>query len=386
MTDMLADSIRKHIERAGGWLAFDAFMRAALYTPEYGYYESAEVFGETGDFVTGPDMGPWLALALADLISWGWEQMGSPARWCLIEQGGGSGRLMCEVIKSLDQAGYNLPTSIVAVEGSGHMRQRQCAWYQHEGISVQQVSCLNEVEAQENTLYFCNELPDAFPVRCFAWHQQRMFERGVTWEDERFTWSERALENPPEIDPLYMREWPDGYRSEWNPPLLSWQGDIAACMQRGYVFCVDYGYAASEYYRPGRREGTLLAHLRHQALNDVLTDPGSRDITAHVDFTALNMAGREAGLDTVCWMTQGAWLAQSPSVQMHLQQLAASADVKSMQAIAAVKRMLIPQGMGELFKLNIQSCHASAGTPPFLKPGTPPFLKQFNRMHALGLT
>jgi len=378
MTDMLADSIRKHIERAGGWLSFDAFMRDALYAPGYGYYESAEVFGEAGDFVTGPDMGPWLALALADLISWGWKQMGSPVQWCLIEQGGGSGRLMCEVIKSLDQAGYNsLPTSIVAVEGSEYMRRRQCACYQHEGISVQQVSCLSGLEVQENTLYFCNELPDAFPVRCFAWHQQRMFERGVVWKDEHFVWSERVLENPPEIDPLYMREWPDGYSSEWNPSLLSWQGDIAACMQRGYVFCVDYGYAASEYYRPGRREGTLLAHLRHQALDDVLTDPGSRDITAHVDFTALNMAGKRAGLDTVGWMTQGAWLAQSPSVQMYLQEMAASTDVKSIQAIAAVKRMLIPQGMGELFKLNIQSCNAPADTPPFLK--------RFNRMHALGL-
>ncbi len=378
MTSLLADRIRKHIECAGGWLPFDAFMRDALYAPECGYYESAEVFGESGDFVTGPDMGSWLALALADLIFWGWKRLGNPAQWCLVEQGGGNGRLICEVIKSLDQAGYALPGSIVAVEASRYMRRRQRACYQREGISVRQVSRLNEVEAQENILYFCNELPDAFPVRCFVWRRQSLYERGVCRDGGGFAWGERPLNDPPAIALSHVQAWPEGYHSEWNPCLASWQKDVAACMQRGYLFCVDYGYAASEYYRPGRREGTLLAHLRHQALDDVLTNPGSRDITAHVDFTALNMAGREAGLGTSCWMTQGAWLAQSPSVQMRLEQLAASTDVKNMQAIADIKRMLIPQGMGELFKLNIQS---------FNTPTTAPsFLKQFSRTHALGLT
>ena len=375
MIDVLTDGIRKHIDRAGGWLPFDAFMRDALYAPESGYYEFAEAFGSSGDFVTGPDMGSWLALALADLICWGWKRMGSPAQWCLMEQGGGSGRLMCEVMQSLVRTGCAWPASIIAVEASEHMRRRQRILYQREGMNVQRVSSLTVLDPGENVIYFCNELPDAFPVRCFAWHQQWMFERGVGWNGEHFAWSERPLEDPPEIDSVYMRGWPDGYRSEWNPSLPSWQEDIAACMQRGYVFCVDYGYAASEYYRPDRREGTLLAHLRHQALDDVLTGPGGRDITAHVDFTALNRAGKAAGLDTGCWMTQGAWLAQSPSVQAYLQRMAVSTDIKSIRAIAGVKRMLMPRGMGELFKLNIQSCNAPADIPPFLK--------RFNRVHAL---
>jgi len=378
MSDVLTNSIRERIDRAGGWLPFDIFMRDALYAPEFGYYESAEVFGETGDFVTGPDIGPWLALALADLIHWGWQQMGHPVDWNLIEQGGGSGRLMCELVKVLDRLGCPLPAKIITVESSEYMRHRQRILYQREGMDVLQVSSLTELDPCENGLYFCNELPDAFPVRCFVRHQHRMLERGVGWDGERFTWSKRPLEEPPEIDSLTMQAWPEGYISEWNPYLPSWQSDIAACMQRGYVFCVDYGYAASEYYRPGRREGTLLAHLNHQALEDVLTDPGSRDITSHVDFTALGKAGMRAGLDVDCWMTQGAWLAQSPSVQKFLQQLAVSADIKSIKSISSAKRMMMPQGMGELFKLCVQSLNAPAKAPLFLT--------RFNRVQALGLT
>jgi len=378
MSDALLNSIRERIDHAGGWLPFDAFMRDALYAPESGYYESAEVFGEPGDFITGPDIGPWLALALADLIRWGWQQMGQPADWSLIEQGGGNGRLMCEVVNMLDRAGCPHPANIVAVESSEHMRQRQRILYQREGMNVLQVSSLSELDTCENALYFCNELPDAFPVRCFAWRHQTMFERGVCWNDKHFAWDECPLESSPEIDAVYMQAWPDGYISEWNPYLIPWQSDIAACMQRGYVFCVDYGYAASEYYRPDRRLGTLLAHLRHQAVEDVLTDPGSRDITTHVNFTALGRAGMQAGLDMDCWMSQGAWLAQSPSVQKHLQELTVSIDIESTQVIATAKRMMMPQGMGELFKLCVQSQNISA------KP--PLFLAQFNRIQALDLT
>jgi len=352
-------------------------MRDALYTPELGYYESADVFGQQGDFVTGPDIGPWLALALADLIHWGWQQMGRPADWCLIEQGGGNGRLMCELARFLDRTGCSPPARIIAVEASEHMRQRQCMLYQREGLNVLQVSNMDELDTCENGLYFCNELPDAFPVRCFAWHHQELFERGVCRDGPAFAWDERPLENPPGIDPVYMQAWPDGYASEWNPHLLDWQSNIAEHMQRGYAFCVDYGYAESEYYRPGRREGTLLAHLRHQVVEDVLTDPGSRDITSHIDFTALARAGQRAGLDVGCWMTQGAWLAQSPSVQAYIQQLGASADMESVRAITTAKRMMLPQGMGELFKLCVQSLNIAEKEPSFLA--------RFNRVQALDL-
>jgi len=378
MSDALTNSIQKRIRHTGGWLPFDTFMRDALYAPEFGYYESAEVFGEPGDFVTGPDIGPWLALALSDLVHWGWQQMGCPADWSLIEQGGGSGRLLCELVNSLDRLGCPPPVRIITVETSEHMRRRQRILYQREGLDVLQVSSLSEMDTCENALYFCNELPDAFPVRCFVRRQQLMFERGVAWDGEGFVWRERPLEESPEIDPAAIQVWPDGYISEWNPYLVSWQSDIAECMQRGYAFCVDYGYAASEYYRPDRREGTLLAHLNHQALEDVLTDPGSRDITAHIDFTALGKAGMRVGLDMGCWMTQGAWLAQSPSVQKLLQQLAVSTDIKSVKAISSAKRMMIPQGMGELFKLCVQSLNIPVKQPLFLT--------RFNRMQALGLT
>jgi len=366
--------IRRHLDAAGGWMPFDDFMAHALYAPGMGYYESARVFGPKGDFVTAPAMGPWLALAVADFIRWGWEQLGRPEDWSLIEQGGGDGRLLCDVTAELARRNVT-PARIIAVESSAMMRDRQREACAAAGLDVRQVSTLDEVPPQENALYFCNELPDAFPVRCFAWRAGEWLERGVIWRDGEFAWAERPLATPPEIDAALVNAWPEGYCSEWNPGLEAWQQALARVMRRGFALCIDYGYAASEYYRPGRCEGTLLSHAGHRAVEDVLTSPGERDITAHVDFTALARAGMAAGLEPVCWMSQGAWLAQCPSVRERLEDLARRGGPETMDATVALRRLVMPQGMGELFKVLVQASGMSAGPPAWLA--------RFDRLAAL---
>jgi len=375
----LEDILRQRIGEAGGWLGFDAFMRSALYEPDYGYYESATIFGEQGDYVTGADMGPWLVLGLADLIGWGWQQMGRPDDWSLLEQGGGSGKLMCAVIEALQQESGCMPRRIIEVETSAGMRKRQLQTFQKAGLDVEQFPRLKNAPPQQHCLMFCNELLDAFPVRCFTWRDGKMHERGVACSGDGFDWrlAQGLLQVPPDIDPALQAAWPDGYCSEWNPQLAEWQADISSVLQHGYVFCIDYGYSQAEYYRAERMMGTLMAHYKHQASDNVLSEPGNRDITAHVDFSALCKAGESVGLHPASFMSQGGWLAQSPSVQQRIQELAISQNEESIRLLAHAKRLLLPFGMGELFKLCIQARNLPAEAPDYLT--------KFDRKHALGL-
>jgi len=374
-TNALNSIIEDRIRKRGGWIPFDEFMNAALYEPVHGYYETRRVFGEKGDFITAPAMGPWLPLAMTDLICWGWEALGKPAQWHLLEQGGGEGELLLAVVKMLQNRDIIQPAKLIAVEQSGRMRRRQKKHYEEAGLSVLQVDRLRSINGLENCIFFCNELLDAFPVRCFEYLDRGMFERGVTGAGQGFSWqsARELLSEEPCIDPELISGWPEGYCSEWNPGLARWQQDVASVMQKGYVFCVDYGYPQREYYRPQRYEGTLLAHSRHQTREDVLSAPGSMDITAHVDFSALHRAGLDHDLQGTVFMGQGAWMAQSPSVQSHIEAMANTPEWA--RESANIKRLLMPFGMGELFKLFIQVFHASV-TPP-------PFLKDFNRIDAL---
>jgi len=361
--------IQKSIEEAGGFISFDRFMQAALYEPGLGYYESKTVFGEKGDFVTAPELGPWLSLGFADLLFWAWKELGEPGEWTLLEQGSGSGKLLASTLDLISQFSMQSPTAVISVERSEQLRERQAALFAERGFEVMVVASLEELSPRENIVVFSNELPDAFPVRCFRRKGGQFFERGVALSGHGFEWKdgETAIEIGPDITPELVKGWQDGYVSEWNPGLELWQQQLSNIVECGYIFTVDYGYSQQEYYREGRVEGSLIAHIGQKTSEDVLSDPGSRDITAHVDFTALVQAGNRAGLSPQLWMSQGGWLAQSPSVQSFVQSLAMQNDAISMHLMAHAKRVLMPFGMGEVFKLLIQSKGLQGERPDYLK-------------------
>src|SRR5665811_2534533 len=90
--------IGQRIERAGGWIGFDAFMAAALYEPGLGYYSgNSRKFGRGGDFVTAPEISPLFgACAAAQCAQW----LEGTADG-VIEFGAGTGMLAAHVLNEL---------------------------------------------------------------------------------------------------------------------------------------------------------------------------------------------------------------------------------------------------------------------------------------------
>ena len=189
------------------------------------------------------------------------------------------------------------------------------------------------------------------------WKKNTKVERGVDWDGKKFIWADLnpLTEASANISGNIEKEWPEDYTSEINPHLQSWQQGISNVFNKGVVLTVDYGYTQQEYYRPQRIEGTLMGHYKHQVVEDVLKlSPGLCDITAHVDFSALKQAGEKVGLESIAYTTQGSWLAQAKNIQQHIQKLAENPDVDSIAQITQAKRLMLPNGMGESFKLLIQ--------------------------------
>lgn len=376
-TGPAAALIKKRLEERGGWLPFSDFMDLALFAPGVGYYQRGGMFGEQGDFVTAVDLGPWLALGLADLVRESWRMLGSPRAFTLMELGGGTGRLMAELARLLAKEG--IEPELLAIERSGELARMQRQRLKEAGFCIEVVPDLESVALREPMVVFSNEFFDALPVRCFVAKRAGgagIVERGVAWRDGRFVWSEahEPLERGPAIAPEIRAEWPEGYISEWRPELSAWLTGLADCAERLVVLTVDYGYPQREYYRPGRIEGTLMGHAGHRVVHDVLSAPGSMDITAHVDFTAFARAGERAGMHTLHFMNQGAWLAQSPSVQQAIRDRARNPSPDSVQALAHARRLLMPDGMGESFKLLVQAKGVA---------GKFDWLTGFDRSHAL---
>jgi SAM-dependent MidA family methyltransferase len=122
---------------------------------------------------------------------------------------------------------------------------------------------------------------------------------------------------------------------------------LADRLSRGAAFFIDYGFPEAEYYLPERREGTLMCHRAHRADANPLADVGAKDITAHVNFSAVALAAQDAGFHVLGYTSQAHFLINGGVLPL-LQAAQARGDWPS---VAATQKLLAEHEMGELFKV-----------------------------------
>jgi SAM-dependent MidA family methyltransferase len=337
--------IRADIDAAGGWLRFDDYMQRALYEPGLGYYTGPGVkFGPGGDFVTAPELGDFLARALAERFAPVLRALERPA---ILEVGAGSGRLARALIGALE-ARRCTPIRYFILETSASLRTRQRAELEPSGADITWLDALPR--APFDGVIFANEVVDAMPVARFLKQAGRVRPLGVTLAGDGFDWAvgpadERLAAAVDAVEQDLGAPLPDGYRSELSLRLPGWLAALSAALGHGLLLLIDYGLVRREYYDPARSDGTLLCHYRHRAHGDPFLYPGLQDISAWVDFSACAQAARGAGLAVGGFTTQAQFLLSVADV------LIGRADAESPARLADLKTLLLPGEMGERFKL-----------------------------------
>jgi SAM-dependent MidA family methyltransferase len=334
LSTALRQQVRAAIADAGGWLPFDRFMALALYAPGLGYYaRESRKFGlmpaSGSDFVTAPELSPLFGAALAAQVAQALEATGTDEVW---EFGAGSGALAEQLLRALGERVRRY--RIVDLSGTLAARQRErlAPW----GELVQWESALPPAFAG---VVVGNEVLDAMPVQLLHWDGRAWFERGVTLAHEDFAWADR----PTALRPPVTEGFVPGSVVEIHPQAEAFVRTLAAAMTRGAAFFVDYGFPEAEYYHPQRSGGTLMCHRGHRADADPLADVGSKDITAHVNFTGIALAGQDAGFEVLGYTSQARFLFNCGLVER-----LAQADLS---ARAAAQKLVNEHEMGELFKV-----------------------------------
>jgi SAM-dependent MidA family methyltransferase len=187
-----------------------------------------------------------------------------------------------------------------------------------------------------------NEVLDAMPVQLLQRTQGVWHERGVVQQGDAFAWQDRitALRPPCEIDGAH------DYLTEIHPQAEAFVASLAERLlagRGGAAFFLDYGFPESEYFHPQRHMGTVMCHQLHRADPDPLVDVGQKDITAHVNFTGVALAGQHAGLQVLGYTSQARFLLNLGLAE----RMAAS----SLAARSQAQRLVNEHEMGELFKV-----------------------------------
>jgi len=365
-SEQLRREISKLIESKRGWIGFDLFMDLALYAPGMGYYSGgARKFGEQGDFVTAPMMGPLFGRCLANQCAEVLARCDQSKCRSVVEFGAGNGELMLEILMHLELQKL-LPDAYVVLETSADLQERQRRLIETSKPEyLEIIRWSNRLDEKINGIIIANELLDAIPVKRFEIDENYMArELGVILNEgysgadtNAFLW--KTAKEPFESvvqDRLKQLQFEIGYQSEIGLQAEAWVRSIGDKLENGAMVLIDYGFPASEYYHYDRRAGTLMCHFQHTAHDDPFRYPGLQDITAHVDFSAVYGAATEVNLDLAGYCDQASFLMSLGILDEYQKALGDSYDQdqtsrKSLEMAQQIKKLTLPHEMGELFKV-----------------------------------
>jgi len=410
--------VARGIRSAGGRVTFACFMEMALTHPAVGYYTQARSpLGAAGDFITVPQRVPFFNRVLGRLLA---ELLGGAAALPtaggearLVEVGAGEGHMAAGLLDFFEDEAPALkeilrcqlvePGSYLREAQRARLAQAQSRSWRVEWPQVGQ-SPASGHDARAELLppggpgvVVTNELLDALPVHLLhvgdevpleAWVQLQEGESGpevaVVWREPCAAASaelQAVLEQTGRPDPRSLSR--DGF-IELRPAVGDFLEGAARRLGAGFVVTIDYGAwrghpysAASTEARPadawtdGREpadtqagtcrpqlhELTLRGSFRHARRFAPLSHAGRQDLTADVDFAALDFHGRRLGFQTLLFLDLASFLAAGGAATEadRLRSLVGGEDALEVDASASLLEALLdPADVGGLFKVMVQ--------------------------------
>ncbi|MEP7361390.1 MAG: SAM-dependent methyltransferase [Chloroflexota bacterium] len=306
----LVELISAEIDQSGP-ITFARFMERALYEPGLGYYAtSRERTTRSGDFLTAPELHPIFGQVVACQIGEMCERLGNPARFTVREYGAGRRTL-------------------------GQALTADTAYEPVEFASAKPVTPLTGV-------VLANEFLDALPIHRLVYEGgAEPSELLVGWRDGQF------VEEVGEISDDRLIAWLERHRIglhagdivEVNLQMADWLKQIGRDLERGFVLILDYG--------SGDRD-TVRAFRGQHVSSAVLGGVGHQDLTADVDFDALEDEARDAGFEVLGRVRQAEFLLNAglDEVYAAARETADQDWDSALNLRAAVRRLLDSSGLG----------------------------------------
>jgi SAM-dependent MidA family methyltransferase len=357
----LATRLRDRIAREGSISVHD-YMVACLGDRRSGYYTTHEPIGETGDFITAPEISQVFGELIGVWCVAVWQAMGAPSSVIVAELGPGRGTLMADALRAWRSAPEFLArVSVALIETSPALIVTQRETLHASPAPREWYAALEDVPSGPLIL-IANEFIDALPVRQLVRQSGEWRERTVTLTGGGALGFGAGA--PAEGDAL--PPWIGGVDSgegaivETRPAAAKLITTLAARVKDApaAILIADYGPARSGI-------GDTLQAVRRHRFADPLAAQGKTDLTAHVDFAALNETARVAGLAAFGPMPQGQFLLKL-GLEARLDRLSRDATPEQREAIlSGAARLADPRQMGALFKMLVLQSSGLAPPPPF---------------------
>ena len=374
--------IREEAQREGS-ISFARFMERALLEPGLGYYATAQRrAGRSGDFMTAPELHPILGAAIAQLAAATWERLGRPATFRWREYGAGEGTLLLAALDHLAREGHPLLDALEVSVSEANPHRLADLTAALAALPAGGPPLVAAGSPPAAGIVVANEFADALPFHIVVGRAAApagFAERRVSIDPVTNTlaWSEGVLDaGAAEQISRLTADWPplaEGQLAEISPATAEWVHRLGGELTEGVVIVLDYGREGVALRdATSRMAGTALAYQGHRATADLLSEPGSRDLTAHVDLTLLRAAAEAGGLRHLASTNQAKFLATAGvDGEVARTRTGPAATLEGAIALrSALAQLMDPRRMGG-FAVEVFVAGSSPGANTLADPASP---------------
>ena len=146
-------------------ISLDKFIDKTLYDKSKGYYSNKNPVGHQGDFVTSPNISVMFSEMIAIWLISFWENLGCPKKINIIELGAGSGEMMHQILKTINNfKKFRSSAKFYIHEKSQYLKKIQKN--KNQKYDVKWTDNLNKISTYPS-IFIANEFFDALPIKQF---------------------------------------------------------------------------------------------------------------------------------------------------------------------------------------------------------------------------
>ena len=345
MKDTLEHRIIRHIQMSGP-LPLAEYMHWCLFDRTHGYYTTQNVLGRSGDFITAPEISQMFGEIIGVWLIQTWKSLDRPCAFNLVELGPGNGTLMKDILRAAQvEPDFLAAAEIHMIESSENLADKQ----RRVLNTTDQIHWHKSMDSLPNktSIFVANEFLDALPFRQYVKTGSGWFERCVVVnESGNLSWGIGAGKLEEANLPTSHNKEPEGAVFEVSTAreaMIESIGELITINQ-GAAIIIDYGHLQSGF-------GDTFQAINAHEFADPLKNPGTADLTSHIDFAPLIATAEELGCNVQPMLTQGEFLIKSGLLERAGILGSNKSPAEQTRITREAERLALPEQMGDLFKV-----------------------------------
>jgi NADH dehydrogenase [ubiquinone] 1 alpha subcomplex assembly factor 7 len=328
-------------------LFLDQYINYCLYKFDTSYYQSKNIFGYKGDFVTSPHISSIFSEMLAFWTFSYWDKIKKPKDLNILELGPGDGTMAKDIITTLKKRKQvNGKINYFFLEKSKYLKKKQ----KEKLIHLNNIYWIKNIKdfQKNNLVILSNEFFDALPVKQFIKKKNKWLEKGVQFNRKtnklQFFFEPASQVHIKKISHYFDLEKNNFIEICYEAKKIVKDLSLLLQKENSIFLTIDYGDFSTF-------SNDTLQAIKNRKKVDPLTFPGESDLTTHVNFYYLIKLFNEYNLHKIFFINQSQFLQKLGINERLASQSKLLNSKKLFNLKQSIKRLIHPKEMGNLFKV-----------------------------------